>query len=149
MQKKFLIGLVFMFISISAFSQIEYKTFLFGTFWQNGEHLKLKEVESIMKNSPDAYQEFLKGKKNRTLGLILGTGGLALEIYSLIDDDNERQLSYQLGGLALGGVALFFDIQKARRFKKAANIYNSDKGKLGFQINPGITKNGIGLQVNF
>ena len=151
---KYLIGLIFILASITAFSQIEYKeNFWGGKFYQNGEKLKFKNVESIIKQSPDAHQEFLKGKTNSTLSLISSLGGLTLELFALteiLDEGNEANpLGFQLGGLALIGLSYYFDRQKARQFINASNIFNKDTGTSSILINPSITDNGIGLTINF
>ena len=155
---KFLTSLVFLLISISAFSQIEYykESFLQADrFYLNGEKVKFKDVkniESILKQSPNARDEFLKGKKDARLSLIssiLGVGSWLYGGLSVFRDEQTDALGYNLGLFGGAILAYYFDRQKAKHYRNASNIYNKETGSTQILVKPTVSENGVGLAVKF
>lgn len=137
-------------MSLSAYSQIEYRPLSWVEFRQDGERIKFREVERMMQSSPDAYQYLQRGKQNRTLSIITASGALALEMYSVLGRLEAREQSrYQVGGLVLACASLVFDLRHNIQFRKATNSYNRDTGMIGFQLNPVVSTKGVGLQITF
>lgn len=151
---KFSLSLMLLLFASSLFSQLTYKrTFWSEKFYENGEKVKFKNVESIMKRVPVAHQEFLKGKMKKNLGIIASLGGLSLEILGLLEDlkekENDKSLQLQLAGLGLMGLSIYFDQQKTEHYINATNIFNQENSKTSLIVSPSITKNGIGLTARF
>jgi len=104
-------------------------------FVKNGQKYPLgffgNRLGKALENSPNAYAEFKKFKKNRNISTILILGGLAAAYgaaYSIEDneDPTNTQMGIAIGGLTACLVAIPFSVNAQKSFHKSIWKYNGD-----------------------
>ncbi len=94
-----------------------------GFFHQN--------IKEEMKISPMGLKEFKKFETKRNTSLFLTGGAIALVIMANRVDNENAQLGFALGGLALALVSIPLSVQSGNHIQKAIWLRNDDALKLG------------------
>lgn len=118
----------FLIFSIDGFSQqlAMYKTFGGVRFERDSLFLSARQVNSILQDQPEAYKLFKKARTNASVGSVLGfVGGLLIGIpIGTAISGGEPEWGIALGGAALIGVGIPFNIAYTKNAKNAIDLYN-------------------------
>jgi hypothetical protein len=128
-----------LFLQNKGFSQKEMMIFQKGAWGAKYVHLgqtltQGEAGEKFQKENPKAYEAFKKGRTANGFSTVFGIVGGGLVGWEIGSAISGQKINYARGGGGLGVVVigLIIDASAVKNFKKAAEIYNTNKGKSSF-----------------
>jgi len=106
--------LIFIFLGIQKIGQsqqIELRHEYFGNqYFSNGDKMSKLEIKELLSGQPESYDEYVSGRKQRTIGNILSGVGLAGAVASISLQGDKTWNQYSTGQkvLSTGSIAAIF-----------------------------------------
>jgi hypothetical protein len=157
---KFILTLIFVLCYSMSFSQLKQEPISIvkragaGTgfrFYKNNKQLNEKELTLILKSNELAFQKFKSARANSTYAWLLGLTGSLIASVSLAQEKTDLAIGAVGLGMMVAAIPLYTTSNK--RTRSAIDTYNNGLNKsptgYNYKIDFGITRNGVGLTMNF
>lgn len=157
---KFILSLIFVLCCSMSFGQLKQGAISIVKrpgagagfrFYQDNKKLNESEVKQILKSNEFAFQKFKSARAYKTYGVLLFFTGSLVGWFGLSAEPESLAIGVAGLGMMIAAIPLY--VSSNKRTRSAIDIYNNGLNKsptgYNYKIDFGITKNGVGLTMNF